>query len=71
MEKDWIKNLKVGDTVYFVETGRRSTFERETEVLKIRYRIRDARLSLWYELINPEKVIEDALIQVLKIFKEH
>ncbi|AXN95844.1 TPA: DUF2303 family protein [Pasteurella multocida] len=27
---------------------------------KIRYRIRDARLSLWYELINPEKVIEDA-----------
>ncbi len=35
MEKDWIKNLKVGDTVYFVETGRRSTFERETEVLKI------------------------------------
>ncbi|MDA5611932.1 single-stranded DNA-binding protein, partial [Pasteurella multocida] len=29
-------------------------------VAKIRYRIRDARLSLWYELINPEKVIEDA-----------
>ncbi|MFD1806165.1 hypothetical protein ACFSAV_07265 [Pasteurella oralis] len=35
MEKDWIKNLKVGDTVYFVETGGRSTFDCETEVLKI------------------------------------
>ncbi|ARA70980.1 beta barrel domain-containing protein [Pasteurella multocida] len=35
MNKDWLKNLKVGDTVYFVETGGRSTFERETEVLKI------------------------------------
>ncbi|MDY0678340.1 hypothetical protein NMW59_11795, partial [Pasteurella multocida] len=53
MEKDWIKNLKVGDTVYFVETGRRSTFERETEVLKIgrkyltiRVRGRDRKINL-------------------------
>ncbi len=35
MNKDWIKNLKVGDTVYFLETLMRSNIEHEAEVLKI------------------------------------
>ncbi|WP_458309256.1 beta barrel domain-containing protein, partial [Pasteurella multocida] len=35
MNKDWIKNLKVGDTLYFLETLMRSNIEHEAEVLKI------------------------------------
>ncbi|MDC4236031.1 beta barrel domain-containing protein [Pasteurella multocida] len=35
MNKDWIKNLKVGDTVYFLETLMRSNVEHNYKVLKI------------------------------------
>ncbi|BDE03507.1 beta barrel domain-containing protein [Pasteurella multocida] len=53
MNKDWIKNLKVGDTVYFLETLMRSNIEHEAEVLKIgrkyltiRVRGRDRKINL-------------------------
>ena len=36
---------------------------------RIRYRIKDGLLTLWYELINPEKVIEDAFNTTIEILK--
>lgn len=36
---------------------------------RIRYRIKDGVLALWYELINPEKVIEDAFNTTLENLK--
>lgn len=37
---------------------------------RIRYRIKDGELKLWYELINPEKVIEDAFNTTLETLKQ-
>ena len=36
---------------------------------RIRYRIKDGSLFLWYELINPEKVVEDAFNTTLEKLK--
>ncbi|OOH89501.1 hypothetical protein BMT54_06300 [Pasteurellaceae bacterium 15-036681] len=36
---------------------------------RIRYRIKDGQLVLWYELINPEKVIEDAFNTTIETLK--
>lgn len=38
---------------------------------RIRYRIKDGALSLWYELINPEKVIEAAFNTTVSKLKEN
>lgn len=38
---------------------------------RIRYRIKDGALTLWYELINPEKVIEDAFNTTVAKLKEN
>lgn len=36
---------------------------------RIRYRLKDGELLLWYELINPEKIIEDAFKSTLENLK--
>ncbi|QPB42183.1 DUF2303 family protein [Rodentibacter haemolyticus] len=36
---------------------------------RVRYRIKDGSLALWYELINPEKVVEDAFNTTLDKLK--
>ncbi|MDE8035313.1 YfdQ family protein [Actinobacillus equuli subsp. equuli] len=38
---------------------------------RIRYRIKDGLLTLWYELINPEKVIEDAFNTTIENLKSN
>lgn len=38
---------------------------------RVRYRIKEGSLSLWYELINPEKVIEDAFNTTVSKLKSH
>lgn len=38
---------------------------------RIRYRIKDGLLTLWYELINPEKVIEDAFNTTVENLKSN
>ena len=36
---------------------------------RVRYRIKDGALTLWYELINPEKVIESAFNSTIEKLK--
>lgn len=31
---------------------------------RLRYRLKDAQLYMWYEIINPEKALEDAVLEV-------
>ena len=37
---------------------------------RLRYRIKEGELSLWYELVEPEKVVEDAFAAVVDQIKE-
>lgn len=37
---------------------------------RLRYRVRDGRLTFWYELIRPDKVIEDATKVLIEHIKE-
>lgn len=38
---------------------------------RIRYRLKDGDLALWYELINPEKIIEDAFNSTIEHLKNN
>lgn len=38
---------------------------------RLRYRVREAKLSFWYELVRPDKVLEAATDSMIKMIKEN